>query len=200
MGKLITIVGNTGVGKTTLTAHLCQAAPFVTGLEQHAGRPFQQAFARDLRRYALSNQVDYLLYRAEQEQIIRQADGMGIQDGGLDQDFHVFTRRFFRQGYLTAEEFALCERLYTLLRALLPPPDVILWMQAPLSVVAERYARRGRALEIATLADLEDIELLLEEWLVTVDSTRIITVDASRDDDCDPDRIAALLKQIQEKE
>lgn len=200
MGKLITVVGNTGVGKTTLTAHLCQAAPFVTGLEQHESRPFQQAFARDLHHYALPNQIDYLLYRAEQERSIRQADGMGIQDGGLDQDFHVFTRRFFRQGYLTPEEFALCERLHGLLRALLPPPEVILWMQAPLDVVAERYARRGRAVEIATLADLEDIDLLLEEWLGAVDPARIIRVDASHDDDCAPDRIALLLEQIQEKE
>ena len=35
------------------------------------------------------------------------------------------------------------------LRALLPPPDLIIALHAPLSVVVERYARRGRSLEIA---------------------------------------------------
>ena len=89
MGKLITIVGNSGVGKTTLANELCRVISFITGLEQHEERPFQKQFSLDLRRYALANQIDYLLYRAEQEQYIRQSDSVGIQDGGLEDDFYV---------------------------------------------------------------------------------------------------------------
>jgi len=59
MGQLIIVVGNTGVGKTTLTHQLCQQGGFVGGLEQQGEHPFQQRFATDLTQYALPNQVDY---------------------------------------------------------------------------------------------------------------------------------------------
>ena len=88
MGKLITIVGNSGVGKTTLAAELCRRASFAVGLEQHTERPFQALMAADPRRYALANQVDYLLLRAEQERAIRARPEPGLVDGGLDLDFY----------------------------------------------------------------------------------------------------------------
>ena len=58
MGKIIVIAGNSGVGKTTLTAALSAARPLATGLEQHVERPFQALMAADPRAYALANQVD----------------------------------------------------------------------------------------------------------------------------------------------
>jgi deoxyadenosine/deoxycytidine kinase len=86
MNKLIVVVGNSGVGKTTLFLQLCRTAKFVTGFEQHIERPYQALFKRDPR-YALANQIDYLLLRAEQEGDIRQSSHIGLQDGGLDMDF-----------------------------------------------------------------------------------------------------------------
>jgi len=182
MAKLITIVGNSGVGKTTFTQRLCQQAPFVTDLEQHAERPFQKQFSLDLHKYALPNQIDYLLFRAEQELAIRKSDSIGVLDGGLDEDFFVFTRHFHQKGYLAEGEFKICERFYLLWREILPPPDLIVRLAAPLEVVARRYARRNRSLEIARLEDLADLEVLLEEWLGNVPATSILTVDASQDD------------------
>ena len=196
MGKLIAVVGNSGVGKTTLARALCQRGSFVAGLEQHSERPFQQLFAQDLQRWGLANQIDYLLYRAEQEEIVRRSDQTGIHDGGLDLDFHLFAKHFHRKGYLSEAEFILCERLYTLLRSLLPPPDLIIYLRAPVTIAAQRYARRGRSLEIAALADLEDMDRLLTLWMAGVDSAQVIEVDASHDEFCTPAAVEALLAEI----
>jgi deoxyadenosine/deoxycytidine kinase len=182
MGKLITIVGNSGVGKTTFTRELCRAGSFATGLEQHIERPFQALFSQDLHRFALANQIDYLLCRAKQEHAIRQEAATGVLDGGLDQDFFVFTRHFYNRGYLTGDEFHLCESLYRFFRRDLPPPDLIIRLVAPLEVIAKRYARRSRGLEIAKIDDLLELEKLLDDWLSTMIESPLLTVDASPDD------------------
>lgn len=197
MGKLIVVVGNTGVGKTTLVQALQRQGNFSAALEQHAERPFQRLFSQDLPRYALPNQVDYLLLRAEQEWAIRQGRGPGLQDGGLDLDFFVFTRQFFEKGYLTPAEFGLCRRFFELTRQLLPRPDLIIWLAAPLEVIARRFARRGRALEIAGLQDLRELQTLLEDWLSQVPEKRLVQVDASREDPDYAEAVPSLLKRIE---
>lgn len=185
MGKLVTIIGNSGAGKTTLTRRLCetwknQYTPF---LEQHAERPFQQNFQQHLKENSLANQIDYMLYRAEQEQTIRQHDLVGVQDGGLDQDFYIFTRLFFEKGYLAQSEFDLCQRLYNLLRQLLPYPDVVILLDAPLDILMKRRLQRARRLDIAQQSDLSTMEGLIHDWMLQEPFAHAtIRIDVSQDD------------------
>ncbi len=117
----------------------------MTGLEQHSERPFQRALADDLRtgrgrRYALANQIDYLLLRAEQEQEIRSQPEVGLVDGGLDEDFFIFTHGFHANGILDDAEFALCARFHRFVRAVQPEPELFILLDAPVEVLAQRMA------------------------------------------------------------
>lgn len=182
MGRLISVVGNTGVGKTALARALASQPGFELALEDHPGRPFQQLFKQDLRRYSLANQMDYLLLRAEQERELRGSPEIGVLDGGLDLDFEIFTRLFHQKGYLSQPEFDLCQRFYTQLRMCLPPPDLFLYLKAPLSVIQDRFLRRGRPLEIATCDDQSAIQQLLDRWLTSSSYLPLIEIDASLED------------------
>ncbi len=165
MGKLIAVIGNCGSGKTALTRKLSEHYGLKSLLEQHQERPFQARFQDDLRKYALANQVDYLLFRAEQEQSLRGGETAGIADGGLEQDFHIFTRLFHLKGYLDDREYGLCERLYQALRRALPPPDLLIWLSAPLPVLIRRREIRTRALDIVTADDLPTIDNIIDTWM-----------------------------------
>ncbi len=181
MVKLIAVVGNCGSGKTALTQKLSKHYGLKPLLEQHAGRPFQARFQEELRSYALPNQIDYLLYRAEQELELRESHDIGIADGGLDQDFHVFTKLFHRKGLLNDAEYQLCKRLYHITRVTIPAPDLLIRLTAPLDVLTRRRAARTRALDIVTTGDLGTIDELMAAWMAQ-NSVPVITFDTAEDD------------------
>ncbi len=195
MGKLISIVGSSGVGKTTLAGALSATGQFATGLEDHTERPFQFLFKQD-QRYALANQMDYLLYRAEQEWTLRYSPQIGLLDGGLDLDFHCFTRLFHRRGFLTDPEFDLCRRFYGHTRSLLPPPDLTIAMGATEEIISRRLAHLNR-INIASEDDTELSNLLIQEWLSTVSPARLLRVDVSNETSEYTDTIALILSVIQ---
>lgn len=182
MGRLISVVGNSGVGKTSFVDKLSQGTNFTLGLEQHEERPFQELFMLHKKQYAFVNQIDYMVFRAQQEIAIREGDTPGIQDGGLDQDFFVFTKLFFHNGYLSEDEFGICKSTYQVLRTNLQPPDLIIWMRAPVEVVAERYNRRARRLDITQTEDMEVVERLFENWLSKYPAEALYVINSEQGD------------------
>lgn len=196
MGKLISVVGNSGAGKTTLVRRLCALIPLQPALEQHGERPFQQLFADELTRYGLANQLDYLLLRAEQERAARAGAGVAIHDGGLDLDFHGFAKLFWVKGYLSDAEYELCARLYTTLRTFLPTPDLVIYLMTPVSLAEQRYRARNRSLEITRLEDLAVLDDLIGAWVATLPPEHVIRLDAGARDFGTDDSLAQLAKQV----
>lgn len=179
MSKLISIVGASGVGKTALVQALAKTNNFQTAYEQHAERPFQALFKQD-KRFALANQMDYLLLRAEQEKELRAGALFGLTDGGLDLDFHGFTRLFLSRNLLSQPEFDLCRRLYTHIRETLPQPELIVRLNADVETVNSRMGSRQR-INIASAEDTTLFNSLVDEWLRNVPSKQKLELDVSNE-------------------
>jgi deoxyadenosine/deoxycytidine kinase len=179
MGKLITIIGPSGVGKTALVYALSKQGDFATAFEEHEERPFQTLFKQD-GRYGLANQIDYFLLRAEQERTLRTSSQIGLIDGGLDLDYHGFTRLFHSRGLLTDPELDLCRRLYEVLRGLMPLPELIVRLRADRETVASHLSARER-INIASAKDTTLFESFLNEWLATVPAQQILEIDVANE-------------------
>ena len=194
MNKLIVVVGASGVGKTTLVRALAKTGQFETAFEEHSERPFQALFKQD-KRYALANQLDYLLMRAEQERELRSGLKMGLMDGGLDLDYHGFTRLFHIRGLLTDPEFELCRRLYLHNRKLLPIPEFIIALSAPPEVVSERLASRSR-INIASAEDTVMMNQFITGWLESLPQDQILYLDTTGEDENYREATKRILEMI----
>jgi deoxyadenosine/deoxycytidine kinase len=180
MNKLVSIVGASGVGKTALVQALSRTGQFATAYEQHTERPFQALFKGDAH-YALANQVDYFLLRAEQEWTLRGTrigSATGLMDGGLDLDFHGFSRLFHRRGLLLDAELELCRRLYEFIRASQPPPELIVRLWAAETTVTERLSGRQR-INIASADDTDLFNSFLDEWLASLPAEQVLRLDVT---------------------
>ena len=179
MSKLISIVGPSGVGKTTLVRVLAKTGKFATAFEGHLERPFQTLFKHD-KKYGLANQIDYFLMRAEQERELRAASQIGLMDGGLDLDFHAFTRLFLSRNLITEPEYDLCRRLYTFIRTALLRPELFVRLAADEETVAARLSTRDR-INIASADDTKTFNSFLDEWLASLPSEHVLKLDVSNE-------------------
>jgi deoxyadenosine/deoxycytidine kinase len=197
MGILIATIGPSGVGKTSLVRALAQAHPFATALEQHEERLFQVLFEQDPR-YGLINQVDFFLLRASQEHQLRASSRTGLIDGGLDLDYHGFTRLFHKRGLLDDQEHDLCRQLYAALRTLLPLPELFLRLRTGQDTVSSRLSTRDR-INIASAEDYPLLEAFLDEWLAEVDPVRILEVNVTKHDPHYAHIVPQVLAEIEER-
>jgi deoxyadenosine/deoxycytidine kinase len=117
-------------------------------------------------------------------------------DGGLDLDFHGFSRLFHRRGLLTGAELDLCRRVYNSLRERLPPPELFVRLCAQEGTVASRLATRDR-INIARAEDTALFNTLLDQWLATLPPHQVLEIDVSREAMGYEHSVTTVLNRIQ---
>ncbi len=138
--RYIVIEGPIGVGKTSLARRLAESLDSDLVLEEAESNPFLERFYRDPRGAALPAQLFFLFQRARQIEQMRQAD---IFNTVRIADFMMEKDRLFAELNLDRHELSLYEKVSESLVIEPPPPDLVVYLQAPVDTLLFRIARRG---------------------------------------------------------
>jgi deoxyguanosine kinase len=134
----LAVEGAIGVGKTVLAERLAARLDATTILED-ADNPFLADFYTERPGAALQAQLFYLLNRHRQLTGLRQAD-LFLQATVCD---YLFDKdKIFAYLNLDDNELFIYQRLFDLLARDVPPPDLVVYLQAPTEVLIERRRRQ----------------------------------------------------------
>lgn len=142
--KFIAVEGPIGVGKTSLTRRLADTFNYETLLEKPEENPFLERFYHNPKQNALATQLFFLFQRTSQIQDLRQDDlfqPVRVADFLIDKDM------LFARQILDADEFLLYQQVFNHLTIDAPTPDLVIYLQAPSSILLQRIQKRGISAE-----------------------------------------------------
>lgn len=142
--RYIVVEGPIGTGKTSLAKKLAERFNAGLLLENADANPFLPRFYEDPKRNALSTQLFFLFQRTNQVQELKQMDLFGhatVSDFFLEKD------PLFAKLNLGDDEYSLYQQIYQHMRPQAPTPDLVIYLQAPPNVLAERVRQRAISYE-----------------------------------------------------
>jgi deoxyadenosine/deoxycytidine kinase len=166
MKKFIGVAGNVGVGKSTLTHLLSEYLYWEPFYEAVDDNPYLADFYKDMRAWSFHSQVYFLSRRLGHHRQIIERPGTVIQDRTVYEDAEIFARNLFLQGHMTERDWKSYWSLYQTVITILPPPDLVIYLQASVPQLQERIRQRGRDYEQEISAEyLTQLNDLYEEWV-----------------------------------
>jgi deoxyadenosine/deoxycytidine kinase len=175
--RLVLVAGNIGAGKTSLTERLGARLGWRASFESVVDNPYLADFYADMRQWSFHLQVFFLGHRAQQHLALATGPESAIADRSIYEDAYIFARALRHLGNISERDYQAYRRLFDLVVAGLPRPDLLLYLQCPVPVLMKRINRRGRAIESGIdAAYLSLLESFYDDWLASFDLCPVLTL------------------------
>ncbi|MBN2723196.1 MAG: deoxynucleoside kinase [Deltaproteobacteria bacterium] len=163
---LITIAGNVGLGKSTLTALMERSLKLEGLYESPEKNPLLEKFLGDKPQYCFDLQMHFLKMRAEM-QIRGHDEKMSyVMDRSLPEDLLVFCYQFRQDGHLTQNQLDLLTSEFKRACDQIPSSDLMIVLKGPSELAWDRITQRGRLMEMEGGWVKSEIESL-NKWYET---------------------------------
>ena len=199
--RLILVAGNIGTGKTSLTERIGTRLGWRTAFESVSDNPYLADFYADMRQWSFHLQVFFLGHRARQHLELVKGSQSAIADRSIYEDAYIFARVLQHMGNLSERDYQAYRRVFDMVVANLPRPDLLLYLKAPVSVLVERIRQRARSVESGITAEyLSLLDSFYEEWMETFELCPVLTIPS---EDLDfvhkPRHLDIVVERIQDK-
>lgn len=196
--QFITIEGNIGAGKTTLSNILAQKLNAKLILEEFADNPFLPKFYEKPDQYAFPLELFFMAERYKQLKDFLNTQDLFQQVTISD---YLFTKcLLFAKVNLPSEEFRLYQKLFDIIHQQISVPDILIYLHAPVQKLQDNIKKRNRSYE----QDIKDDYLFnLQETYTSYikqHNIKTIFIDASNADFIDNDKHVQVVLDALEKD
>ncbi len=143
--NFITIEGNIGAGKTTLSTLLSNHFNAKLILEEFADNPFLPKFYENPQHYAFPLELFFMAERYKQLKDMLHTKDM-FQSTTISD--YLFTKcLLFAKVNLPDEEFRLYQKLFDIINPQIVQPDILIYLHTPVNKLQENIKKRNRKYE-----------------------------------------------------
>jgi deoxyadenosine/deoxycytidine kinase len=142
--NFICIEGNIGAGKTSLAEKIAKDFNARLVLESFANNPFLPKFYKDPNNNAFPLE---LFFMAERYQQLKQVKEQEMFSDFTISDYFFMKSRLFAQNNLSADELELFYRLFDIMLATLPKPDLLIYLHSDIKTLQINIKKRARSYE-----------------------------------------------------
>ncbi|NJD57903.1 MAG: deoxynucleoside kinase [Anaerolineales bacterium] len=199
--RIIIVAGNIGVGKTSLAERLSVRMGWQCAFESVADNPYLADFYRDMHEWSFHLQIFFLGHRATQYLELSKIPQSVIFDRTIFEDFYIFARALHTMGNVDERDYQSYQRVFELVTSQLPPPDLLIYLKAPVDVLMKRIHNRARSIETGITSEyLSLLESFYDDWMKIYDVCPVITISS---DDLDfvhkPQHLDVVVQRIQDR-
>jgi deoxyadenosine/deoxycytidine kinase len=201
-GKLfITIAGNIGTGKTTLTKMLADHYGWKAHFEAVQENPYLADFYADMSRWSFPLQIFFLTHRFKVHKGIAHQSGSAIQDRSIFEDCHIFARNLYESGKMEKRDYFNYIDLYQQMTPLLDPPDLMIYLRKDVTKLMSQIRKRARDFEMSIPEDyISCLNRYYDEWIGGYTLGKLLVIDSNElDFVANPEHFDKIAKQVFEK-
>ena len=177
--KFIALSGAVCAGKTTLLGQLMEALGDRAAAheERPQDNPFIRDYYADARRWSFHAQAAFLSLYFDKPDWLTCDREFFFYDRCLVENL-VIARYRLMEGELTADEYAVLERMARGMAALMPPIDRYIYLRCPAETLAQRLRTRGMDYEGALgLTYATRLKALYDDWAKTLPREKTLVLD-----------------------
>ncbi|MDX2246921.1 MAG: deoxynucleoside kinase [Bacteroidia bacterium] len=194
----LSVAGNIGAGKTTLTYLLSKYFGFESLFEDNEQNPYLLDFYSDMPRWSFNLQVSFLQSRLKKLISIRREKRNIIQDRTIYEDAQIFAPNLHAMGLMSTRDYETYKELFETLAELVQPPDLLIYLRAGIPTLVEQIQSRGRNYEDSIRLDyLKRLNERYEAWYETYNYGKKIEITVGEINFRDnPEHLGVIINRI----
>jgi len=173
----ISIAGNIGSGKTTLTKLLAKHFGWEAHYEDADDNPYLNDFYGDMQRWSFNLQIYFLNTRFNRIIELRRSGKTVVHDRTIYEDAYIFAPNLHSMGLMSTRDFENYFTLFNMMSSLIQPSDLLIYLRASVPTLVSQIQQRGREYEISIRLDyLKRLNERYEAWVESYNLGKILVI------------------------